>query len=432
MISDSVRTFLLAVTAVAALACGGPKETGNQELPDFRRELAPGEVVVIGDGTYADLSLVISGQGNEDNPIVVKAATPGKAILTGASSITLSGSYLVLEGICFKDLDTSMKSSILTCAKGSSNCRISYCSISGEGSEYSTTDTKWISLYGQHNEVSHCSFIDKRNMGCLFVVWLEDDIVPEHRILNNVFTRPYTHYDENGKALNGQEALRIGTSDYSMQNARCLVAGNHFYNCHGEKNEIISNKSCENVFEGNLFEDSIGMFTFRHGNRCVARSNYFLSNGMEDVGGVRIIGEDHLVEGNVFLNLTGTGYKSALSIVMGESGAAINGYWTVLNPVIKDNVFINCVSAVEVNVKSREAQDSAPRNVLFDSNIIVSDHSSGSLIKVTDTDEDQITWKDNTLFGCRFDGVSLRMADKMPSLKDYSAEIESIRKNAGN
>ena len=66
---------------------------------------------------------------------------------------------------------------------------------------------------------------------------MEDGIVPHHVIRDNYFTRPYTHYDENGSAINGQETIRIGTSGYSMSEAGCTVSGNHFYQCHGERAE---------------------------------------------------------------------------------------------------------------------------------------------------------------------------------------------------
>ncbi len=44
--------------------------------------------------------------------------------------------------------------------------------------------------------------------------WLETGVTPRHTIAGNRFERPVTLYDDNNKAINGQETIRIGTSDY--------------------------------------------------------------------------------------------------------------------------------------------------------------------------------------------------------------------------
>ena len=391
----------------------------------------PGDVLVWKDGEYKDVALKLAAIGTADAPITLKAQTPGKVVFTGLSSIKLQGTYLAAEGFAFKKLDTSVKNPILTCAKGSSHCRLSDILIDGTGSKVSDIDTKWVNLYGHHHEVSHCTFIDKRNMGCLFVVWMEDGIVPAHTIKDNYFTRPYTHYDDAGKARNGQEALRIGTSDFSMNDASCVVTGNHFYRCHGERAEIISSKSCKNLYEGNLFEEGEGSLTLRHGNDCVVRGNYFCSGGKDAVGGVRIIGERHLVEKNVFLQLTGTGYKSALCVVRGESNAALNGYWTVKKAEVKDNVFIDCRCGIVVNCSGRDSQDTPPEDVLFAGNTIVSGKTYMIPVQVIDTPAANLAWEGNIIYGGTQQGITLPVVNEKPVTADYTETLSAIRENAG-
>ena len=332
----------------------------------------PGDVICWEDGEYESLKIQFKGQGSEQAPITLRAQTPGKVLLKGASQIKISGSWLVVEGFSFTATDSDSKASPLTISSGSSHCRISDCSIDGKDSRYSSTDCKWVSIYGQDNEVSHCSFSDKRTMGCLMVVWMEEGIVSRHRILNNYFSRPYTHFDDKGKARNAQEAIRIGTSTFSLNDACCTVSGNFFEKCDGELAEIISNKSCGNIYEGNLFVDSEGSLTLRHGNRCIVRGNYFYTRGKSNVGGVRIIGEDHLVEGNFFLGLTGSGYKSAVCLVRGEGNAELNGYAPVVNAVIKDNLFIGCKNPITEDFSGRDSQDTAPVGTVYENNRILS------------------------------------------------------------
>ncbi len=395
------------------------------------KSAAPGDVILFQDGEYTDLVLNFKASGKEGAPITLKAQTPGGVVLKGASQLKLTGSYLVAEGFCFSKLNSDTKVSHITFSKGSSNCRVSGCKIDGTGSGYFTTDSKWVSIYGTKNEVSGCSFIDKRNMGCLMVVWMEEGIVPGHVIKDNFFSRPYTHYDDKGKARNGQEAIRIGTSTFSMSDGGCTVSGNHFRNVNGELAEIISNKSCANVYEGNVFEGGEGSLTLRHGNRCIVRGNYFRSAGKSGVGGVRIIGEDHLVEKNVFLNLTGNGYKSAVCLVRGEMYAELNGYWTVKNAVVRENVFVDCAYGITVNYSGRDTQDSAPENSSFVGNTIVNSAKKYVAVNVIDTPDSYMHWEDNVIYGGKQSGISLPTVSEKPAVKDYTPEIDAIIANSG-
>ena len=396
------------------------------------KEAKPGTVILWADGTYTDVAVKMQASGEDGAPIILRAQNPGGVVFKGVSSITLQGSHLVAEGFSFTDLDTSVKGSVLTFAKGSSNCRISHCKIDGKSSKVSEVDTKWISMYGTHNEISNCTFLEKKNMGCLLVVWMEDGIVPEHSILNNYFYRPYTHYDDAGKARNGQESIRIGTSDFSMSPARCLVKGNHFYRCHGERAEIISNKSCFNVYEDNLFEEGEGSLTLRHGNDCEVRRNYFLSGGKSGVGGVRIIGERHLVENNVFLNLTGTEYKAALCVVKGESAAALNGYWTAKDCIVRNNLFVDCRQGFVINYGARDTQDSAPENLQVSGNKIISSKTYMIPVNVLEgTPATAVKWDGNIIYGGSLKGVSLETVKTAPEYEDPAAAISEIRENAG-
>jgi len=264
------------------------------------------------------------------------------------------------------------------------------------------------------------------------VVWMEDGVVPEHRIADNYFYRPYTNYDDKGKARNGQESIRIGTSDFSMSKAACTVSGNHFYRCHGERAEVISNKSCFNVYTGNLFEESDGSLTLRHGNDCVVRGNFFLSGGKSDVGGVRIIGERHVVEENYFMNLTGTNYKAALCVVKGESNAALNGYWTVRDCLVRNNVFVDCRYGFVINYGGRDTQDSAPQNLTISGNKLISGKSYMIPVTVLEgTPADAVKWDGNIICGGSLKGVSLETVKTAPEYDDPSGAIKNIKENAG-
>ena len=132
------------------------------------------------------------------------------------------------------------------------------------------------------------------------------------------------------------------------------------------------------------------------------------------------------------MDMTGSGYKSALCIVRGESDAALTGYWTVKNAVVRGNVFENCRYGIVVNYGGRDSQDSAPENVVFEDNVIYSrNKSSYTPVYVIDTPEDTMHWLDNVIYGGKCRGIELPMTEDEPQLEDCSARMQEIRDNAG-
>ena len=65
--------------------------------------LNAGDIVYLDDGTYTDFQVTFRGTGTETSPITLKAKNQGKAILTGKLNLKISGKYLVIDGLVFKD-----------------------------------------------------------------------------------------------------------------------------------------------------------------------------------------------------------------------------------------------------------------------------------------------------------------------------------------
>ena len=395
--------------------------------------LEAGDVVVWRDGTYDGETVALKGAGTAENPVVLRAETPGGVCFTGTSRLTIEGVCVEASGFRWRDPEPVKGKSVVTFAKGSTGCKLDDCAITGDATaEDAATDTKWVSLYGTENTVCNCTFRDKRNIGCLLVVWLETDIVPRHTISCNRFERPATLRDAGGKAINGQETIRIGTSDFSMQTAACIVEGNYFYHCHGEQAEIISNKSCGNLYRGNLFVESQGSLTMRHGNGCTASGNYFIGNGMEGTGGIRLIGEDHVVEDNFLAGLAGTGYRSAICLVRGQQSPALSGYWQVKNARVRRNTIVDCKYAFNVNYASSGSDQVMPVvSTLIEENVVSLSSSSSYAVFCTTTPVPGIEWKDNTIYGGRQSGVSLPTVAQAPILPDMPQAADAIRESAG-
>jgi hypothetical protein len=138
------------------------------------------------------------------------------------------------------------------------------------------------------------------------------------------------------------------------------------------------------------------------------------------------------LEENYFMNLTGTNYKAALCVVKGESAAELNGYWTVKDCLVRNNVFVDCRYGFVINYGGRDTQDSAPRNLTISGNKLISGKSYMIPVTVLDgTPADAVKWDGNIICGGSLKGVSLETVKTAPEYDDPSGAIKNIKENAG-
>jgi poly(beta-D-mannuronate) lyase len=310
------------------------------ELPGLIGQAQPGDRIELAAGLYSGQRLVLRGHGQPGAPIVIAAAQPGACVMAGNSEIRLDGHDLRLDGFYF-----SAGGHIRLTGERHALRDIAI----EEGPTPPEGDTKWLSLYGREHTVEHCYLAGKKNPGTTLVVWLEKGAERgRHRIARNHFGfRPPL-------GQNGGETLRIGDSSTSLEIAACVIEDNLFERCNGEI-EIISNKSCGNLYRGNTFRGCAGTLTLRHGNVCRVIDNVFLGAGEPESGGVRIIGEDHWVEGNVFAGLRGKGFRAAISLVQGVANTPLNGYAQVRRAIVTANDIWDCAEAIARSVPARGA-----------------------------------------------------------------------------
>jgi poly(beta-D-mannuronate) lyase len=370
------------------LAAAEHRVADPKEFAAAVERVAPGDTITLADGTWRDVDLVFEADGTADKPITLRAATSGKAILIGASRVSLGGSYLVVEGLSFRDGFHSGGHLVFRrdSKRLAHHCRVTECAIDGCNPPDKKTKSNWVSLYGTHNRIDHSSISGKTNAGTTLVVWLPDrDGEPnEHRIDHNYFgPRPELK-------KNGGETIRVGDSDTSMQISRTVVEANVFERCDGET-EIISNKSCENNYRGNLFLSCSGTLTLRHGDRCTVHDNYFLGEHARGSGGVRIIGRGHRVVRNYFADLEGDEARAALSMMDGLADSPLNGYFQVEEATVADNVFVHCKETFAIGVSDDDAKNRLPPvNSTVSGNVvlggkrpIVTEHTAGPSITWT-------------------------------------------------
>lgn len=399
-----------------------------------------GDTIIMENGTWIDQNISLKAEGTPENPVVLMAEAPGGVILTGTSRISFSGKYIIIRDLHFKNGDLSglpvvsfrTSSSVLA-----DNCRLTNTIIENYNPPLKTTDSKWVSIYGMENRVDHCTFVNKTNSGTLLVVWLKTGVIPAHTIDHNFFGYRIPNLDSNGKELNGQEIIRIGDSSTSMETTRVVVSDNYFEHCNGEI-EIISNKSCENVYKNNVFYECVGMLTLRHGNRCVVDGNYFFGNGISNTGGVRIIGEDHKVYNNYFENLEGSGYRSALCIVRGKEDSELNEYFQVKNAEVMYNTFVDCKQSFGVNYNSSTSLKLPPIGTSIAHNHIYNTSTSPINVYIYQTNvaEMDVSWKNNLFNQGKYSGFDYT-ADEVitgidPSMVKTDTEIEFYEPDEGS
>jgi len=355
LVSGAVSAKTIHVNTIDAL---------NDAVPNA----APGDEIVLADGAYRDAELRIHGQGGEGSPVLVRAQTEGGVKLTGESNLRLWGRFVTVQGFSFEDGHpggTDVVQFRRNDDDHATDCRLTRCSIV----DFNPPDGesgKWVSIYGQRNRVDHCYIAGKTTEGTTLVVWLDGE-PNHHRIDHNHFG----HRPDLGK--NGGETIRIGTSQMSLTSSATVVENNLFDECDGEI-EVISNKSGDNIYRGNTFDNCAGMLTLRHGDRCLVENNVFLGRGKRGGGGVRVIGAGHVVRGNHMQGLTGTDdFRTALSIMNTQPNNELNGYARVEDAVVIGNVVVDCNHPLTIGTGAgRRNRTLPPKNLTLSRNLFIS------------------------------------------------------------
>ena len=181
------------------------------------------------------------GFGTDENPIVLRAETPGEVFIEGKSSLKLGGEYLEVRDLFFQNgytpknaiIEFRIDNDLVAYHSKVTNCVIY------EYTQPNRHDTDhWVEFWGRNNELSNCYIAGKSNFGPTVMVMLKGNEHAKnfHKITGNHFgPRPR-------KGGPHGETMQIGDSGTSMVPSHTQVEGNLFERCNGEV-EIISSKS---------------------------------------------------------------------------------------------------------------------------------------------------------------------------------------------
>ena len=321
--SKPLNAALISCLMVAAAPAAEYRAASAADINRLTAELKPGDSILMADGEWKDQAILFKGSGSGDNPITLRAATPGKVLLNGNSALIIDGQYLVVSGILLKD-GTNPKDGI---ALKGTHCRLT------DSAVVDGTHKFFVHLFGSDNRMDHCYLAGKTSESPTLQVEAEGQ-PNHHRIDHNHFgPRPPL-------GRNGGETMRVGYSGQSMNSSATLVELNLFDRCDGEL-EIISSKSCDNVYRFNTFLDCAGMLTLRHGNRCLVDSNFFFGHHKRGSGGIRVIGEEHIIVNNYIDGVS----QGAFWITSGVPNSALNQYFQAKKCVIAFNTVVDSAGA---------------------------------------------------------------------------------------
>ncbi len=354
------------LSAVPALAENHFVRNQN-EYAAALRGVEAGDVIILANGEWRDFDLVITGQGRADAPITVISEEAGKVFLTGQSSLRIGGEHILVTGLVFRD-GYSPRGEVVSFRRNkddvTSNSRVTEVVIDNFSKPDRYESDYWVGIYGQNNRFDHNHLVGKTNKGVTLAVRLdsEESRTNGHLIDHNYFgPRPVL-------GSNGGETLRIGTSRYSMYRSETTVENNIFDRTDGEV-EIISSKSGGNIFRGNVFLQSRGTLTLRHGDDAVVERNVFLGGGKDYTGGIRVINRGQTVRGNYMEGLRGEAFSSALAIMNGVPNSPVNRYVEVAGATIDGNTIIDS-RRVGFNVGADEERSAAPSDSSFANNLL--------------------------------------------------------------
>ncbi|NGF58013.1 hypothetical protein G5B00_15965 [Parapedobacter sp. SGR-10] len=364
----------------------------EEELKTAIAQAAPGDLILMQDGNWKDLNIIFKGTGTPEKPITLRAQTGGQVVLSGNSSLRMSGEYLVVDGLHFKDGETSLGYLIQfrdEKHQHAHHSRITNIVVSEFNRTVDDGSDVWVNLFGTHNRVDHCYFHGKRSSGRIMTVWRSTDAADYHQIDHNHFK------DVPVLGQNGAEAIGIGASNTSLSDSYTTIEYNIFENCNGE-GELLSIKSGQNTIRYNTVIESQGSISLRHGNNNRVEGNFILGGQVRLTGGIRIMGEGHIIKNNYIQGLRGT--RAALSLIEGLEDSPLHGYLQIKNVLIAGNTLVdnevNMVIGDLYNVTSGQIMPVIYS--LMKNNVIVGMNTMSNLIRVLDESTD-MAYEDNVV-----------------------------------
>lgn len=304
---------------------------------------SPGDIIELADGTY-NTPAVLSGNGTETNPIIVKAATVNGVNMT--QLMTLNNNWVTLSGFKFTGTDGRVLIGVNT-----TGCRVTRCSFINSLANVWINSGSSATSGARKIEIDHCLFDNKTNNingsgdRVVLKLWVKH-INESHHIHHNHFKDIPTGNASNGFEIiqliyyflnNPQQAVPEGSTNIIVEN-------NLFDNAAGES-EIISIKNNGTTIRKNTFLNcKYNAVVLRGGKGNTVEDNIFINLQ----GGIAVNSTDHVIKNNYFEKMSkfGIGFY-----------AGTDGYIQPENITVHDNYFKDNRYAIQTNIRGLPTTD---------------------------------------------------------------------------
>ncbi len=346
---------------------GAPMARTADELVTMAAEAGPGDEVIIADGIHRDWQAEVAATGTADAPVVIRAETPGGAILQGNTRLTLGGEHLILRGLRFEQCGPGAVVWLSTDDSRVTQCQFFHC-----GNPRSTFGHIFsIAMGADRNRVDHCYFTGSKSMSLGQRV-SEGDVGVDNRLDQNTFRDIYRY------SGNGQENIQIGSNqrDFGHIQPRAVVESNLFDHAWGD-GEIISNKSASNIIRHNVAAHCPrSAFTLRGGDSVRFEGNIIINCA----GGVRVIGTRHEVVNNL---MVGNSYGIRLT-----TGTKVGRLYVAADDaLIAHNTIVDCPVGV-MAMEPTEDLPFIPQRCRIINNLITA--GSGTMLDLASLEEETV------------------------------------------
>ena len=340
----------------------------------------PGDTITVANGTYnwGQISLTNTKGSVNSDWIDIKAETPNGVVFSGATYLQFGGYKLMVTGFKFAngtagaDDVIQFRNASRANATQAYYCRLNNITIDNYNSDTTgcqqsppaVTDTlnRWVSFYGKHNRMDHCTFINKYNGGPTVAIMYDSANYPiggfstYHLIDSNYFK------GRGWQGGNEGETIRVGLGSMSNNDGYNIVEHNLFQYGNSTDPEIISNKSNLNTYRYNTFKDLDGGITMRQGRYNTVNGNFIIKTTSSKVRtaqyGIRLIDKGQKVFNNYIEGLDGN-YNSLstsncpIIIYSGQAPGEgytvpIPGYYSADSCLIAFNTIVNCYGGAGV------------------------------------------------------------------------------------
>jgi poly(beta-D-mannuronate) lyase len=353
--------------------------SSQSQLTSALSNVAPGDIIILSDGTYSGFTVTKSGTAT--SPIIIKAANLGKAIVSSGIIRYSKVSYVTIQGlrITTKGAGQTVDGESYNLAvwfEATNYCRLSGCTLKLSGQ---ASDTHWVLLGGKgnSNRIDHCEFGPNGVSG--HMIWprgqrsIPGVSTPSDRTswangngpvnpnlpLNTLIDHNYLH-DQSSTEMIVNGGLGT-TGDY--QTYGTIIEYNIFENGNGDP-EVISIKSSGNTVRYNTLRNCKAMICCRAGNKNTVQGNFIFGAGVSGCGGIRIYEKDHVVSDNY---VEVDGYP--LIVGGGDSYTGSFTHAQVFRAKVVHNTLIGKTLPVVINY-NHAAHPLPPVDMVFANNII--------------------------------------------------------------